>query len=131
VAIFIRQNPVPLVLVDSKGDIFVATGDDAVTRLGVGVDGTVLTADSSLDAGVKWDSIEIDSIDDVDISNLTILDKEITFQGENADTLFSVTEPSENQTITFPDASGTVALTSDIPIVDVSDIEISSLFFYN
>ena len=53
-AIFIRQNPVPLVLVDSKGDIFVATGDDAVTRLGVGADGTVLTADSSLDTGVKW-----------------------------------------------------------------------------
>jgi hypothetical protein len=53
-AIFIRQNPVPIVLVDSKGDIFVATGDDAVARLGVGGDGTVLTADSSLDTGVKW-----------------------------------------------------------------------------
>jgi hypothetical protein len=67
VAIFIRQNPVPLVLVDSKGDIFVATGDDAVTRLGIGADETVLTADSSLDTGVKWAAL---SFDDIEISSL-------------------------------------------------------------
>jgi hypothetical protein len=53
-AIFIRQSPVPLVLVDSKGDMFVATGDDTVGRLGVGINGTVLTADNAETAGVKW-----------------------------------------------------------------------------
>lgn len=57
-AIFIRQNPVPLVLVDSKGDMFVATGDDTVGRLEVGPNGTVLTADSATTTGVKWDTVE-------------------------------------------------------------------------
>jgi len=70
VAIFIRQNPVPLVLVDSKGDIFVATGDDAVTRLGVGGDGTVLTADSSLNAGVKWAVPETGGFNDFLLSGM-------------------------------------------------------------
>jgi hypothetical protein len=52
--ISIIQNPVPLVLVDSKGDIFVATGDDTVTKLSVGANDTVLTADSNEAGGVKW-----------------------------------------------------------------------------
>jgi hypothetical protein len=59
--ITIIQNPVPLVLVDSKGDMFVATGDDTVTRLGVGADGTVLTADSIEEGGVKWAAVELDT----------------------------------------------------------------------
>jgi hypothetical protein len=52
--ITIIQNPVPLVLVDSKGDMFVATGDDTVSKLSVGANGTVLTADSAEAGGVKW-----------------------------------------------------------------------------
>jgi len=55
-AISIIQNPVPLVLVDSKGDMFVATGDDTVAKLSVGSNGTVLTADSNEAGGVKWAS---------------------------------------------------------------------------
>ena len=53
-AISIIQNPVPLVLVDSKGDMFIATGNDTVGKLSVGSNGTVLTADSNEDGGVKW-----------------------------------------------------------------------------
>ena len=53
-AISIIQNPVPLVLVDSKGDMFIATGDDAVGKLTVGAVGTVLTADPNEVSGVKW-----------------------------------------------------------------------------
>ena len=53
-AIFTRQAPVPIVLVDSKGDMFIATGDDTVGRLQVGADGTILTADSVATSGVKW-----------------------------------------------------------------------------
>jgi hypothetical protein len=53
-AISIIQNPVPLVLVDSKGDMFIATGDDTVGKLSVGAVGTVLTADPNEAAGVKW-----------------------------------------------------------------------------
>ena len=67
--ITIIQNPVPLVLVDSKGDMFVATGDDTVTRLGVGADGTVLTADSVETGGVKWALVAVDT-DGLEIGSL-------------------------------------------------------------
>lgn len=55
-AISIIQYPVPQVLVDSKGDLFVATGDNTVGKLSVGSDGTVLTAASGEAGGVKWDA---------------------------------------------------------------------------
>ena len=45
------------------------------------------------------------------------LDSFISFEGATADaheTLITVTEPTADRTITFPNASGTVALTSDI-----------------
>jgi hypothetical protein len=38
----------------TKGDTFVATAASAVTRLGVGTDGQVLTADSTQTKGMKW-----------------------------------------------------------------------------
>lgn len=38
----------------TKGDIYVATGSAAVSRLGVGTNGQILTADSSETPGVKW-----------------------------------------------------------------------------
>jgi len=38
----------------TKGDTFVATAASAVTRLAVGADGTVLTADSTQTKGIKW-----------------------------------------------------------------------------
>ena len=52
--ISIIQNPVPQVLVDAKGDIFVATADNTVARLAVGANATILTADSAEIGGVKW-----------------------------------------------------------------------------
>lgn len=41
-------------LFDAKGDLLVGTGADAVSRLGVGANGTILTADSNEATGVKW-----------------------------------------------------------------------------
>lgn len=44
----------PSGLVTTKGDLVVATGSHAVSRLGVGSDTQVLTADSTQATGVKW-----------------------------------------------------------------------------
>lgn len=41
-------------LVDAKGDLLVATADDIVTRLPVGTDDQVLSADSAEATGLKW-----------------------------------------------------------------------------
>jgi len=51
--------PVPLsgiqeTITDAKGDIIAATAADAVARLAVGANDTVLTADSSTATGIKW-----------------------------------------------------------------------------
>lgn len=43
-------------IVNAKGDILVATGNDVITRLAVGTDGQVLTADSAEVTGVKWET---------------------------------------------------------------------------
>lgn len=41
-------------IVDAKGDIIAATGADAVSRLAVGANDTILTADSTAATGLKW-----------------------------------------------------------------------------
>lgn len=40
----------------AKGDMYIATASGVVTRLGVGTDGQVLTADSTTTKGAKWDT---------------------------------------------------------------------------
>ena len=40
--------------IDAKGDLIAGTGADAFSRLGVGANDTVLTADSSQATGLKW-----------------------------------------------------------------------------
>jgi hypothetical protein len=66
--------------VDAKGDIFVATADNTVTRLAVGTNDHVLTADSGEACGVKWaasggggshaSTHEDGGADEIDISGL-------------------------------------------------------------
>lgn len=43
-------------IVDAKGDLIAATAADTVSRLAVGTNGQVLTADSSTATGMKWDT---------------------------------------------------------------------------
>jgi len=45
---------IPATVVDAKGDLIAATAADAVTRVAVGTNGQILTADSTEAAGIKW-----------------------------------------------------------------------------
>ena len=94
-------------LVDVKGDLLVASGADAVTRLAAGTNGYVLTADSSTTEGIKWAAAPA----------VGSFETSIVFEGATADsfeTTLTVTDPTEDRTITFPNATGTVALTGNI-----------------
>ncbi len=47
-------NAIAKTIVDAKGDIIAATAADTVSRLAVGTNDQVLTADSSTATGLKW-----------------------------------------------------------------------------
>lgn len=47
-------NVIPAFIGLQKGDLLVYQGEGVVSRLPVGADGTVLTADSTSELGVKW-----------------------------------------------------------------------------
>jgi len=48
---------IPATIVDAKGDLIAATAADTVSRLAVGTNGQVLTADSTAATGIKWASV--------------------------------------------------------------------------
>ena len=43
--------------IDAKGDLIAGTGADTFSRLGVGTNGQILTADSAEATGMKWASV--------------------------------------------------------------------------
>jgi hypothetical protein len=90
-------------LVDAKGDLLVASGADAVTRLAVGTNNYVLTADDSATNGVAWKAP----------AAVGVFESSIVFEGATADdyeTTLTVTDPTADRTITLPNATGTVVL---------------------
>jgi hypothetical protein len=103
------KNVVTAGLVDAKGDLIVGSADDAVARLGIGTNGQVLTANSSATYGVEWSAP----------AAVGVFGSSIEFEGATAndfETTLAVTDPTADRTITLPDATGTVALTSDITV---------------
>jgi hypothetical protein len=102
------KNIITAGVVDAKGDLIVGSADDAVARLGVGTNGQVLTAASGATYGVQWS----------DPAAVGVFGESIVFEGATAndyETTLAVTDPTADRTITFPNATGTVALTSDLP----------------
>ena len=92
---------------DAKGDLIVGTGSNTGTRVALGTNGYVLTADSSETNGVKWAAAPA----------VGSFETSIVFEGATAndfETTLTVTDPTADRTITFQDATGTVALTADI-----------------
>lgn len=56
-------NPIQETIVDAKGDLLVASGDNTVTKLTVGTNDHVLTADSGATNGIKWAAIPAPTVD--------------------------------------------------------------------
>jgi hypothetical protein len=93
---------------DAKGDLLVGTADNAVQRLAVAsTAGYVLTVDSSTTSGLVWSAPQA----------VGEFGSSIVFEGATSDdfeTTLQVTDPTADRTITLPDATGTVALTTDL-----------------
>jgi hypothetical protein len=90
-------------LVDAKGDLLVASGADAVTRLAAGTNGYILTANSEATNGVEWAAAPA----------VGTFQSSIVFEGATADdyeTTLEVVDPTADRTITLPNATGTVTL---------------------
>ena len=88
---------------DAKGDLLVGTGSNTGTKVTVGTNGYVLTADSSETNGVKWSAP----------AAVGTFDTNIVFEGATAndyETTLEVTDPTADRTITLPNATGTVVL---------------------
>jgi hypothetical protein len=89
---------------DAKGDLIVGTGSNTGTRLAVGVtNGHVLTVDSNEATGLKFSAP----------AAVGVFDSSISFEGATAndfETTLQVTDPTEDRTITLPNATGTVVL---------------------
>jgi hypothetical protein len=101
------KNIITAGVVDAKGDLIVGSADDAVARLGIGSNGQVLTANSGATYGVEWSAP----------AAVGVFGSSIEFEGATAnsfETTLAVTDPTADRTITLPDATGTVALTSDV-----------------
>lgn len=128
-------------IVDAKGDLIVATSADAVSRLAVGTNDYVLTAASGEATGVKWAAAPADATK-MPLAGGTFTGA-VTYQGASPilltgattgngyETTITVTDPTADRTLTLPNATGTVALTSDIPtsVNGTSDNIISNQVF--
>jgi hypothetical protein len=107
-------------IVDAKGDLLVGTADNAVSRVAVGTNGHVLTADSAETGGVKWAAP----------AAVGVFGSSILFEGATADdyeTTLEVVDPTADRTITLPNVSGTVVTSGDTGTVTATMLATDSV----
>lgn len=89
--------------VDAKGDLLVGSANNQITRLAVGENGYILTANSSATNGIEWAAPQA----------VGVFEASILFEGATADaheTTLQVEDPTADRTITLPNATGQVVL---------------------
>ena len=99
--------------VDAKGDIFVATADNTVTRLAVGTNGHVLTADSAEASGVKWAAsaagyTDSQAIAAVEGESTLALTGDVGIGGTESGTRFYVEETTDNFPVRIRSSDGNI-----------------------
>jgi hypothetical protein len=77
--------------VTAKGDLIAATSSGAVSRVGVGANGTVLTADSTQSTGLKWSTVSTST------STYTAKTASYTFVSGDEGNLFSMNNAATQQ----------------------------------
>lgn len=102
-----------------KGDLIAGSGTNTLAKLTVGTNGFVLKADSSTATGLQWAAYDaLVTGGGTMTGNLEIgSTATIVFEGSTADiyeTTLTVINPTADNTISLPNATGTVALTSDL-----------------
>ncbi len=98
---------------NAAGDLAYGTGSDTATRLGIGTAGQILQVNTGATAP-EWTSAP--SVSTLGVSGTATIGS-MSFEGATADaneTALAVTDPTADRTITLPDATGTVALTTSV-----------------
>ena len=102
-----------------KGDLIAGSGTNTLAKLTAGTNGYVLKANSSTATGLEWAAYDaLVTGGGTMTGNLEIgSSAAIVFEGSTADiyeTTLTVADPTADRTITLPNNTGTVALTSDL-----------------
>ena len=102
-----------------KGDLIAGSGTNTLAKLTVGTNGFVLKANSSTATGLQWAAYDAlvtgggTMTGNLEIGNTAA----IVFEGTTADTYettLTVIDPTADNTVSLPNATGTVALTSNL-----------------
>jgi hypothetical protein len=113
------KNIVTAGTIDAKGDLLVGSANDTVTRLAVGTNNYVLTADDQATNGIAWKETQ----------PVGVFQTSVSFEGATADdyeTVLQVEDPTADRTITLPNATGQVVLRSTTDTLTNKTIDLTS-----
>jgi hypothetical protein len=105
-------------LVDAKGDLIAATAADTVSRLAVGTNGHVLTADSVESTGMKWAAVPSGSMTLLSTTTLSGTSTTVSsISGSYLDLLVYVNAPVTNANATLrilPNSTGSIGMNTGV-----------------
>jgi hypothetical protein len=98
----------------AKGQILSASAASTPLVLSIGSNNQFLIANSATATGLQWtNTLSSPTISSPTVTGLFLNDSSIVFEGSSADTnetTLSVINPTEDRTVTIPDASGNIVL---------------------